>query len=179
MSISQVTWPTFGQLDISNENRDPRRRRPPEISVATKAFLRRRTAGIAPEHYAKLELVVPDGFADRYMGKDYAGTHHTELFSCGMEAITQGPASSSTCAAATGTHLQPEPRPPLVDGDRVPGGLSGESLECQGADRPLRTGPHCRTVHPTTAVNLKHWLCPLPMPRPLDASLRQPCEVPR
>jgi hypothetical protein len=23
MSISQVTWPTFGQLDISNENRDP------------------------------------------------------------------------------------------------------------------------------------------------------------
>jgi hypothetical protein len=24
MSISQVTWPTFGQLDISNENRDPR-----------------------------------------------------------------------------------------------------------------------------------------------------------
>jgi hypothetical protein len=24
------------------------------------------------------------------MGKDYAGTHHTELFSCGMEAITHG-----------------------------------------------------------------------------------------
>jgi hypothetical protein len=24
MSISQVTWPTLGQLDISNENRDPR-----------------------------------------------------------------------------------------------------------------------------------------------------------
>ena len=51
---------------------------------------RRRTAGIAPERYAKSELVVPDGFSDRYMGKDYAGTHHTELFSCGMEAITHG-----------------------------------------------------------------------------------------
>ena len=64
--------------------------RNPEISVATKAFLRRRTAGLAPERYAKSELVVPDGFSDRYMGKDYAGTHHTELFSCGMEAITHG-----------------------------------------------------------------------------------------
>ena len=64
--------------------------RNPEISVATKAFLRRRTAGLAPERYAKRELVIPDGFSDRYMGKDYAGTHHTELFSCGMEAITHG-----------------------------------------------------------------------------------------
>ena len=63
--------------------------RNPEISVATKAFLRRRTAGLAPERYAKRELVTPDGFSDRYMGKDYAG-HHTELFSCGMEAITHG-----------------------------------------------------------------------------------------
>ena len=33
--------------------------------------------------------MTPDGFSDRYMGKDYAG-HHTELFSCGMEAITHG-----------------------------------------------------------------------------------------
>lgn len=37
-----------------------------------------------------VRLVTPDGFSDRYMGKDYAGTHHTELFSCGMEAITHG-----------------------------------------------------------------------------------------
>ena len=29
-------------------------------------------------------------FRDRYFGKDYAGTHHTELFSCGMEAVTHG-----------------------------------------------------------------------------------------
>ena len=42
----------------------------PEISVATKSFLRRRTAGLAPERYAKRELVTPDGFSDRYMGKD-------------------------------------------------------------------------------------------------------------
>ena len=64
--------------------------RNPEISTATKAFLRRRTAGLAPERYARSEMTVSDGFADRYMGKDYAGTHHTELFSCGMEAVTQG-----------------------------------------------------------------------------------------
>ncbi|MDO2394800.1 hypothetical protein QRB38_13365 [Mycobacterium avium subsp. hominissuis] len=63
--------------------------RNPEISVATKAFLKRRTAGLAPERYAKGEMVVADGFADRYMGKDYPG-HHTELLSCGMEAITHG-----------------------------------------------------------------------------------------
>ena len=42
--------------------------RNPEISVATKAFLRRRTAGLAPERYAKRGLVTPDGFSDRYMG---------------------------------------------------------------------------------------------------------------
>ena len=38
----------------------------------------------------KVGIGCPDGFSDRYMGKDYAGTHHTELFSCGMEAITHG-----------------------------------------------------------------------------------------
>ncbi|ANE83440.1 hypothetical protein A7U43_28420 (plasmid) [Mycobacterium adipatum] len=64
--------------------------RNPEISTATKAFLRRRTAGLAPERYARSEMTVADGFADRYMGKDYAGTHHTELFSCGMEAVAHG-----------------------------------------------------------------------------------------
>jgi len=65
--------------------------RNPEIAVATKVFLRRRTAGLASERYAKRELVTPDGFFDRYMGKDYADSaHHTELFSCGMEAITHG-----------------------------------------------------------------------------------------
>lgn len=61
-----------------------------EISVATKAFLRRRTDGLPSERYAKGERVIPDGFADRYMGKDYPKTHHTELLSCGMEAVTHG-----------------------------------------------------------------------------------------
>jgi hypothetical protein len=56
--------------------------RNPEISIATKAFLKRRTAGLAAERYAKGEAVV---------GKDYATSpHHTELLSCGMEAITHG-----------------------------------------------------------------------------------------
>jgi len=45
---------------------------------------------LAPERYAKREMCIPDGFVDRYFGKDYAGTHHTELFSCGMEAVTHG-----------------------------------------------------------------------------------------
>ena len=52
--------------------------RNPEVSVATKAFLRRRTAGLPFERYHKRELVISDGFADRYMGKDYPGEHHTE-----------------------------------------------------------------------------------------------------
>ena len=64
--------------------------RNPEISAATKAFLRRRTAGLPFQRYHKRELVVEDSFADKYMGKDYPGEYHTELFSCGMEALTHG-----------------------------------------------------------------------------------------
>lgn len=64
--------------------------RNPEISVATKHFLQRRTQGQPKQRYYKTEWVIPDGFADRYIGKDYPNTHHTELFSCGMEALTQG-----------------------------------------------------------------------------------------
>ena len=94
--------------------------RNPEISVATKAFLRRRTAGLAPERYAKSELVVPDGFSDRYMGKDYAGTHHTELFSCGMEAITHGrfggltgrPSIFLPAPVASASPTEPSPQKP-------------------------------------------------------------------
>jgi hypothetical protein len=62
----------------------------PEISVATKAFLRRRTAGLPLQRYHKRELVVEDSFVNAYFGKDDPGKHHTELFSCGMEAITHG-----------------------------------------------------------------------------------------
>lgn len=61
-----------------------------EISVATKAFLSRRTAGLPSQRYARTERVVEDSFAHAYIGKDYTGTHHTELFSCGMEAVTHG-----------------------------------------------------------------------------------------
>jgi hypothetical protein len=61
-----------------------------EISVATKAFLARRTAGLPSQRYARTERVVEDSFVHAYIGKDYAGTHHTELFSCGMEALTHG-----------------------------------------------------------------------------------------
>jgi hypothetical protein len=60
-----------------------------EISVATKALLARRTAGLPSQRYARSERVVPDNFAHAYIGKDYPG-HHTELFSCGMEALTAG-----------------------------------------------------------------------------------------
>ena len=63
--------------------------RNPEISVATNVFLARRTAGLAPQRYARNELVVEDSFAHAYIGKNYPG-HHTELFSCGIEAIAHG-----------------------------------------------------------------------------------------
>ena len=99
--------------------------RNPEISVATKAFLRRRTAGLAPERYAKRELVVSDGFADRYMGKDYAGTHHTELLSCGMEAITHGRFGGLTgrpsvfLPAPGGLSLADRAQPPKADTEHL------------------------------------------------------------
>jgi hypothetical protein len=62
----------------------------PEISIATKQFLKRRTEGHQRERYHRSEWTTADGFADRYMGKDYPNTHHTELFSCGMEAVAHG-----------------------------------------------------------------------------------------
>ena len=62
----------------------------PEISVATKPFLRRRTARLPFQRYHKRELVVEDSFVNVYFGKDYPGNHHTELFSSGVEAITHG-----------------------------------------------------------------------------------------
>lgn len=64
--------------------------RNPEIGVATKRFLHRRTEGLPKERYVGSEVVVSDGFSHRYMGKDYPNSQHTELFSCGMEAITNG-----------------------------------------------------------------------------------------
>lgn len=65
--------------------------RNPEIGIATKEFLRRRTEGLPKQLYYRKELVTEDSFADRYMGKDhYRGTEHTELFSCGMEAVAHG-----------------------------------------------------------------------------------------
>ena len=99
--------------------------RNPEISVATKAFLRRRTAGLAPERYHRSELVVPDGFSDKYMGKDYAGTHHTELLSCGMEAITHGRFGGLTgrpsvfLPAPGGLSLANRAQPPKADTEHL------------------------------------------------------------
>ncbi|MCT7371957.1 hypothetical protein [Mycolicibacterium llatzerense] len=61
-----------------------------EISIVTKAFLARRTAGLPQTRYGRTELVVEDGFSSAYIGKNYEGTDHTELVSCGMEAITHG-----------------------------------------------------------------------------------------
>lgn len=77
----------------------------PRIRDAEQAFLRRRTTDAndnrhQPEPYMphlKHEMVRPDGFADRYMGKDYGhgqepaliptGTPPAEVLSCGVEAI--------------------------------------------------------------------------------------------
>jgi hypothetical protein len=64
--------------------------RNPEIALATKAFLARRTEGLPAQRYSRTERVVPDDFAHVYIGKDYPGTPHTEIFSCGMEAVAHG-----------------------------------------------------------------------------------------
>lgn len=67
----------------------------PEVGFACKEFLAHRTKGLAQEHYAgrgrNTELVVPDGFVERYIGKDYpTDAHHTEIFSVGCEAVLKG-----------------------------------------------------------------------------------------
>lgn len=72
----------------------------PNISELERAFLDRRTAGTELEPYTKAqadEWVQPDGFADRYMGRDYrAGkpgvflkeeSKSTEILTTGVEAI--------------------------------------------------------------------------------------------
>ena len=69
----------------------------PEIGFACKEFLARRTEGMERITYlkgktrAKDEMVVPDGFVDCYIGKDYANsTSHTEVFSMGVEGVMTG-----------------------------------------------------------------------------------------
>ncbi len=72
----------------------------PNISELERAFLDRRTAGTELEPYSKAhadEWVQPDGFADRYMGKDYREgkpgvfqeeeSKSTEILTTGVEAI--------------------------------------------------------------------------------------------
>lgn len=66
----------------------------PEISFACKEFLQRRTEGLEKVVYHRsskgTEWVTPDGFVDSYIGKHYNDTHHTEVFSMGVEALMTG-----------------------------------------------------------------------------------------
>jgi hypothetical protein len=64
----------------------------PQISTATKAFLAKRCEGKPYRSYlgSSRETYRDGGFADVYMGKDYPRSPHTELFSCGMEAVFHG-----------------------------------------------------------------------------------------
>lgn len=69
----------------------------PQISVATKAFLERRTTlpDGSREREQRIngkrdELTRPDGFTDIYIGKDYPATSSTEVFSTGTEALFTG-----------------------------------------------------------------------------------------
>lgn len=70
--------------------------RNPEVSAACRSFLKRRTEGLPRERYGdttsrkKVEVVTPDGFVDRYIGKHYDDAHHTEVFSMGVEALGTG-----------------------------------------------------------------------------------------
>jgi hypothetical protein len=99
--------------------------RNPEISAATKAFLRRRTAGLPFQRYHERELVVEDSFGHAYFGKDYPGGHHTELFSCGMEAVTHGcfgglrGQSKVSLPAPGGVSLTDRAQPPRADPEHL------------------------------------------------------------
>ena len=69
----------------------------PEIGLACKEFLARRTEGWEKVTYkkgrtrAKDEIVTPDSFVDSYIGKHYDdAAYHTEVFSMGVEALMTG-----------------------------------------------------------------------------------------
>lgn len=64
----------------------------PRVFYSCKQFLHDRTRGKESIVYNRsrkhgTEMTVPDGFANSYVGKDYMGTTHTEVFSVGMEGI--------------------------------------------------------------------------------------------
>ena len=86
--VAELTYSDSGSMTHAMGHRMQDRNR--EISVATKALLRVRTEGLPFQRYHPSELVVQDDFAHQYIGKDYPGGHHTEVFSCAMEALTHG-----------------------------------------------------------------------------------------
>lgn len=59
----------------------------PQVSIACKTFLFRRTEGLSKELYTGTEMCTPDSFTDRYIGKNYEGRNNTEVFSMGMESV--------------------------------------------------------------------------------------------
>lgn len=66
--------------------------RDPRVFFACKQFLYDRTRGKDSIVYNKsrkhgTEMATPDGFANTYVGKDYAGRAATEVFSMGMEGV--------------------------------------------------------------------------------------------
>jgi hypothetical protein len=86
----------------------------PEIHVATNRFLRRRTLGQKSVQYMNNpdERVVPDGFTNEYVGKQY-GDEATEVFTLGMESLIHGRysfTSSSGDLSAVGGCDDPEHR---------------------------------------------------------------------
>lgn len=86
-----------GAATVAHEFGHRRQRLVPGISELERAFLDRRTAGTEHEPYTAKnadELVQPDHFADRYMGKDYrvgkyegGESKSTEILTTGVEAI--------------------------------------------------------------------------------------------
>lgn len=67
----------------------------PQINMACRRFLERRTEGLESMIYHKAdhtndhqdEIVVEDGFYRSYVGKSYRYSHNTEVFSMGMEGL--------------------------------------------------------------------------------------------
>ena len=136
--------------------------RNPEISVATKTFLRRRTAGLAPERYAKRELVTPDGFSDPYFGRI---TREPITPNCSPAEWKPSPTAASAASPGAPQFFLP-----------APGGLSAADRAQPPKADTRAPGPRPRTAGigeqtpPVkrgggTRKQMVTWPCPLPWRR--------------
>lgn len=90
-NVSQITIGVPSEDHIIHEMGHEMERNP-QIYLACKNFLYRRTQGLEkqevnPNDGGKGFELIPDGFYSDYTGRDYENTVHTEVFTTGVEAI--------------------------------------------------------------------------------------------